>query len=167
MKKILLLLTLIPLVAFSQEFAYKNKELSPEARAADLISRMTADEKIMQLQCMWRDKEKVFTNGNFDESKARELLKNGIGQLARLNEDMRPDATGYHPTLYPRQAAELYNRVQKFFIEETRLGIPVISHEEGLHGQQAVDATNFPVPVGLASSWNENLISDVYTCVAR
>jgi beta-glucosidase len=170
MKKNLITLVFIgmmPFVAYSQEYAYRNKNLSPEVRAKDLIGRMTLDEKIMQLQCMWGDKEKIFTNGNFDESKARELLKNGIGQLARLNEDKGPEATGYHPTLHPRQAAELYNRVQKFFIEETRLGIPIISHEEGLHGQQAVDATNFPVPIGLASSWNENLIDDVYTCVAK
>ncbi|MDR0748712.1 MAG: glycoside hydrolase family 3 C-terminal domain-containing protein [Tannerellaceae bacterium] len=171
MKKVILMLLfigLMPFIAYPQGYAYKNRTLSPEARAKDLIGRMTLDEKIMQLQCMWRDKTEFFTNGEFDEAKARKALKNGIGQLARLNEDLHPAvAHEYHPTLPPRQAAELYNKVQKFFMEETRLGIPVISHEEGLHGQQAADATNFPVPIGLASSWNEHLIGDIYTCVAK
>jgi beta-glucosidase len=48
--------------------------------------------------------------------------------------------------IIPRQAAELYNKIQHFFVEKTRLGIPVMVHEESLHGQQTQDATNFPVP---------------------
>jgi beta-glucosidase len=140
----------MPLIAYSQDYAYKNRTLSPEARAKDLIDRMTLDEKIMQLQCMWRDKTEVFTNGDFDEAKARKVLKNGIGQFARLNENLHPDvAREYHPTLHPRQAAELYNKVQKFFIEETRWGIPVISHEEGLHGNRPQMQQIFPYPSDL------------------
>jgi beta-glucosidase len=165
---ILLFTGYMPLIAYPQDYAYRNSRLSPEVRAEDLINRMTLDEKIMQLQCMWGDKAEVFTDGDFDAAKARKILKNGIGQLARLNENLHPAFAGeHHPTLHPRQAAELYNKVQRFFIEETRLGIPVISHEEGLHGQQAADATNFPVPIGLASSWNEPLIGEVYACVAK
>lgn len=151
----------------AQLLPYKDKTLSPEVRTKDLIGRMTLDEKIMQLQCRWTDKKKFFTNGDFDETKASPLLKNGLGEMARLNEDLGPNAKGYHATLHPRQAAELYNKVQRFFIEKTRLGIPVLIHEEGLHGQQAKDATNFPVPIGLACSWNEELISKVYGCVAK
>src|SRR5574344_2317387 len=125
----------------AQLLPYKDKTLSPEVRTKDLIGRMTLDEKIMQLQCRWADKKKFFTNGDFDETKASPLLKNGLGEMARLNEDLGPNAKGYHATLHPRQAAELYNKVQRFFIEKTRLGIPVLIHEEGLHGQQAKDAT--------------------------
>jgi beta-glucosidase len=167
MKKQLLILCMIPLVAFSQRPAYKNENLAPEVRAKDLISRMTLAEKVAQLQCMWKDKLKIFTDGKFDEEKAAKVLKNGIGTLARLNEDQSPGATGYHPTLPAKEAAVQYNEVQRFFVEKTRLGIPVISHEEGLHGQQAADATNFPVPIALASSWNEDLVYDVYRCVAK
>ncbi len=154
----------------SKQPDYKNKNLSPEKRAHDLLRLMTLDEKIMQMQCMWRGetgKSVLFTNGEFDVEKARKALPNGIGFLARLNEDMGPDAVGPHPTLIPKEAAIQYNKIQKFFVEETRLGIPVISHEEGLHGQQAQDATNFPVPIGMASSWNEELISEVFSIVAK
>ncbi|HEY0356211.1 MAG TPA: glycoside hydrolase family 3 N-terminal domain-containing protein, partial [Flavisolibacter sp.] len=102
-------------------------------------------------------------DGDFDSVKALSALKNGLGELARLNENAGPNSYGYHP----RQAAELYNKIQRFFIERTRLGIPVMVHEESLHGQQTQDATNFPIPIGLASSWNENLMTEIYTLVAE
>ena len=146
---------------------YQNPKLSPEERAEDLLSRMTLDEKVAQLQCMWFDKQAIFTNGKFDEKKAAQVLKNGLGQFARLNEDLRPNLSGYHNTLHPRQGAELYNQIQKFFLTKTRLGIPVMSHEEGLHGQQSKDATSFPVPIAMASSWNPDLVGRCYGAVAR
>jgi beta-glucosidase len=147
---------------FSQ--AYKNKNLSPEARAKDLLGRMTLDEKVMQTQCLWIQKSRILdANGDFDESKAKEALKNGLGELGRLNENAGPNSYGYHP----RQAAELYNKIQRYFVEKTRLGIPVMTHEESLHGQQTQDATNFPIPIGLASTWNENLVTEIFNNVAE
>lgn len=53
---------------YAQLLPYKNKALSPEQRAKDLLSRMTLDEKIMQLQCIWSQKADIFTNGVFDET---------------------------------------------------------------------------------------------------
>ncbi|WP_319232003.1 glycoside hydrolase family 3 N-terminal domain-containing protein [Draconibacterium orientale] len=155
---------------FAQKPLYKNSKLSPEERAADLLELMTLDEKIAQMQCMWRgepSKKELFPNGEFSPDKAREILPNSIGSLARINEDLGPDATGAHPTLSPKDAAEQYNKVQKYFVEETRLGIPVLIHEEGLHGQQAEDATSFPAPIALASSWNEDLLTDIFTIVGK
>jgi beta-glucosidase len=149
---------------FAQQPAYKNKILSPQARAKDLLARMTLDEKIMQTQCLWSEKSKIFTSsGDFDEVKATNILKNGLGELARLNEDKGPNTYGYHPKV----AADLYNKIQHYFVEKTRLGIPVMTHEESLHGQQTQDATNFPVPIGLASTWNENLLTEIFTNVAE
>jgi beta-glucosidase len=144
--------------------AYKNKKLSPEVRAKDLVGKMTLDEKLMQLQCLWIQKSKIIDiNENFDEAKAQDILKNGLGELARLNEKGGITGPGHHP----KDQAILYNRIQKYFVEKTRLGIPVMVHEESLHGQQATDATNFPVPMGLASTWNESLIIEVFTNVAE
>jgi beta-glucosidase len=167
MKKILLVLLVacsFELAAFSQLPAYKNKNLSPELRAKDLLSRMSLDEKCMQTQCLWIQKSTILnSNGEFDEAKAEKVIKNGLGELARLNENAGPNSYGYHP----KQAAELYNKIQHFFIEKTRLGIPVMVHEESLHGQQTQDATNFPVPIGLASTWNENLMTEIYINVAE
>jgi beta-glucosidase len=144
--------------------AYKNKTLSPEARAKDLLGRMTVDEKLMQTQCFWIQKSRILnSSGDFDETKAAAALKNGLGELGRLNEQAGPNSLGYHP----REAAILYNKIQKFFVEKTRLGIPVMVHEESLHGQQTQDATNFPIPIGLASTWNENLMTEIYSKVAE
>jgi beta-glucosidase len=152
------------LVPFAQIPSYKNKNLSPEVRAKDLLSRMTLDEKAMQTQCLWIQKSRILnSSGDFDEQKAAAVLKNGLGELGRLNENAGPNSAGYHP----KQAATLYNKIQKFFIEKTRLGIPVMVHEESLHGQQTQDATNFPIPIGLASSWNEDLMTGIYTNVAQ
>ncbi|HNU87004.1 MAG TPA: glycoside hydrolase family 3 N-terminal domain-containing protein, partial [Ferruginibacter sp.] len=60
-----------------------------------------------------------------------------------------------------------YNKIQRYFVEKTRLGIPVMTHEESLHGQQTQDATNFPIPIALASTWNENLMTEIFTNVAE
>jgi beta-glucosidase len=150
--------------AYAQLLPYKNKALSPEVRAKDLLKRMTLDEKLMQTQCLWIQKSTILTpDGDFDETKAAQAVKYGLGELARLNEDAGANSYGYHPA----KAAALYNKVQKFFIEKTRLGIPVMVHEESLHGQQTQDATNFPIPIGLASTWNENLMTEIYTKVAE
>ncbi|HEY8689584.1 MAG TPA: glycoside hydrolase family 3 N-terminal domain-containing protein [Chitinophagaceae bacterium] len=151
-------------VTYAQQPVYKNKNLSPEARAKDLLARMTLDEKAMQTQCLWIQKSQILnSNGDFDEAKAAKNVKNGLGELARLNEEAGPNSYGYHP----KQAAQLYNKIQHFFIEKTRLGIPVMVHEESLHGQQTQDATNFPIPIGLASTWNENLMTEIFTNVAE
>ncbi|WP_318350357.1 hypothetical protein [Aquipluma nitroreducens] len=81
----LFLLVLISIWAFSQAVDYKNKNLSPEERTKDLLARMTLDEKIMQLQCIWQTKSTVFTNGDFDLVKAKKVLKNGLGEIAALS----------------------------------------------------------------------------------
>lgn len=163
------MLLLVPFVGYAQSLPYKNSELSSEARTLDLMKRMTIDEKIAQLQCEWLvAKTQVMTDGKFDEKKATARWSNGIGELARLNEDLTiTSREQFGRTLTPRQGAELYNQMQRFFMEQTRLGIPVISHEECLHGQQSKDATNFPVPIALASSWDEELLNEIYTAVAR
>lgn len=152
------------LISNAQQPVYKNKNLSPEVRAKDLLQRMTLDEKLMQTQCLWIQKSRILNEqGDFDEAKAVIALKNGMGELGRLNENAGPNSYGYHP----KQAAELYNKIQRFFVEKTRLGIPVMTHEESLHGQQTQDATNFPIPIGLASTWNENLMTEIFTKVAK
>lgn len=158
------LLQITSLFAIGQQPAYKNKRLSPEARAKDLLSKMTLDEKIMQTQCFWGSKSLIFdATGDFDEAKAATVLKNGLGELGRLNENKGQNSMGHHPS----DAARLYNKIQRFFVEKTRLGIPVMVHEESLHGQQTQDATNFPIPMALASSWNEGLMTEIFSNVAE
>ena len=149
---------------FAQQPIYKNKNLMPDVRAKDLLKKMTVDEKLMQLQCLWIQKSRILNDkGEFDEVKAKNALKNGLGELARLNENAGPNSLGYHP----KKAAELYNKIQHYFVDKTRLGIPVMTHEESLHGQQTQDATNFPIPIALASSWDESLMTEIFTNVAE
>lgn len=149
------------LVEREERVAYKNPHLAVEARTADLIGRMTLEEKVSQLLCIWqRKKEMLFdANGILDVDTMRRELKHGIGQIARLS-----DTSG---GLSPRQMAELANRLQKYFVEETRLGIPVMIHEECLHGLAAREATSYPQPIGLASTFDPELVEQVYAAIAE
>lgn len=146
---------------------YKDAARTPEERVADLLPRMTLEEKVAQLKCIWNTRMSLYdADGKINKEKWDAQFKNGLGEWARMSED-KSSIRNMMRSFTPRQAAELYNSVQKYFLEETRLGIPVLVHEEGLHGAQSNWATHFPVPLGLASSWDEDLFTDVYTIVAR
>jgi beta-glucosidase len=141
---------------------YKNARLPVERRVSDLLGRMTLEEKVAQLVCLWGERPQVkpqtdfsTDRGDFSPEKARVVLKNGIGQIARQRE--RKD---------PREAARFANALQKWLVENTRLGIPAIFHDEILHGLMAPKATSFPTPIALASSWDTELVSRVFTAAA-
>ncbi|MCX6004658.1 MAG: glycoside hydrolase family 3 C-terminal domain-containing protein [Chloroflexi bacterium] len=126
---------------------YLDPGKSPDKRAKDLLSRMTLDEKIAQLGGVWA--MELLDNRKFSPEKARVLIKDGIGQV---------DRAGVGTTLEPQEIAAYTNSVQKFLIENTRLGIPALIHEECLNGFAAKGATIFPQAIGLASSWDVDLI---------
>jgi len=140
---------------------YKNPDLSTDGRVADLLSKMTLNEKVAQMLCIWGEKQTIFYDEeeNFDLNKIRLQFKDGLGQIGRLS-----DTNG---GLKPIEMAELANTLQKLFVEETRLGIPLIFHEECLHGLPAIDATSYPQPIGLASTFNPSLIEEIYTAIAE
>lgn len=140
---------------------YKNPELSVDERVADLLGRMTIEEKVAQMLCIWGEKKSILLDeeGNFSLNNLELHLKNGLGQMARLSD------TGNG--LGPVDMAELANILQKFFVEDTRLGIPVIFHEECLHGLAAKEATSYPQPIGLASTFNPDLIEEIYSAIAE
>jgi len=69
--------------------------------------------------------------------------------------------------LSPRATAELTNAIQKFFIGNSRLGIPVIFHEECLHGHAAIGATSFPQPIALGGTFDPALIESLYAMTAK
>jgi beta-glucosidase len=142
--------------------AYLDRSLSTKKRVKDLLSRMTLEEKAAQMMCVWQQKADTLLNaqGRFDLQKARASFKsgNGIGQVGRPS-----DAAG---GLSARATADLTNEIQKFFLEESRLGIPVIFHEECLHGHAAIDSTSFPQPIGLAATFNPELVEKLFTMTA-
>lgn len=115
-----------------------------------LVDEMTFDEKLAQLGCVWSTQ--LVDDSGFSHSAARRLLSNGTGQVARV-----AASTG----LRPQGLAVFANEIQRFLIEETRLGIPAVIHEESVAGFCARDAVQFPQAIGLASSWDTDLLHEV------
>lgn len=142
---------------------YKNRALPPAKRVKDLLSRMTLEEKAAQMMCVWQKKSETLVDaeGNFNLRKARAAFKHGHG----LGQVGRPSDAGKGKNA--REMAELTNAIQKFFIENSRLGIPVMFHEECLHGHAGVGSTSFPQPIGLGATFNPDLVEWLYTMTAE
>ena len=142
---------------------YKNPQLPAAQRVKDLLSRMTLEERAAQMMCVWQKKSETLVDaeGNFDLRKAKIAFKHGHG----LGQVGRPSDAGKGKNA--RQMAELTNAIQKFFLEHSRLGIPVMFHEECLHGQVAIDGTSFSQPIGLAATFNPALVEQLYTMTAE
>jgi beta-glucosidase len=149
--------------------AYKNPRTPAGRRVKDLLARMTLEEKAAQMMCVWQEKaaKLVDAKGNFDIAKARAAFKKGLG----LGQVGRPSDAGSDPATpangkNARGMAELTNAIQKFFLEHSRLGIPVLFHEECLHGHAAKDGTSFPQPIGLGATFNPLLVEQLYAMAA-
>jgi beta-glucosidase len=142
--------------------AYKNPAVSSARRVKDLLSRMTLEEKAAQMLCVWQEKAQklVDEKGNFDLAKAKKAFRDrrGLGQVGRPS-----DAGGGKKA---RAMAELTNAIQKFFLENSRLGIPVMFHEECLHGHAAPDGTSFPQPIALGATFNPDLVECLFAMTA-
>ncbi len=142
---------------------YKTPKASVSRRVKDLLARMTLAEKAAQMMCVWQRKAEMLVDdeGNFDPARAAVHFKDGhgLGQVGRPS-----DAAG---GLTPRKTAELTNAIQKFFVENSRLGIPVFFHEECLHGHAALRSTSFPQPIGLGATFNPEMVEALYTMTAE
>lgn len=136
---------------------YKDSSKTFEERTNDLISRMTLEEKIAQLQCTWAGFKETFnTDNSIDFQKVKEAYPHGISQIGRISTNRNA-----------KEMAEAVNAIQKYFIENTRLGIPVLFHEEGLHGIMANEGVSFPQPIAIACSWNPALAQKTYEHTAK
>jgi len=111
---------------------------------------MTLEEKLAQLGAVWS--QAVMEGARFSEAKARRVLARGTGHVTRI-------AT--QTLLGPRETARLANGIQRFLLEHTRLGIPAIVHEESCAGFTARGATQFPQAIGLASTWEPELVEQM------
>ena len=147
---------------------YRDRHAPIAARVRDLLARMTLEEKAAQLRCMWGTKPQFLdANGNFSPARAGSVLTNGIGQIARPSDYRGYPRFDSAPFRTIENTVALVNAIQRFLVERTRLGIPALFHEEAAHGLLAGDATIFPVPPALASSWDLGLVEDVFTVAAR
>jgi beta-glucosidase len=126
--------------------AYRDLSLGVGERIADLLGRMSLDEKLAQLGSAW-----VFqlaSGPQLDGDKAADVLRHGLGQVTRISGAS---------SLGARDAAGLANAVQRHLVESTRLGIPAVVHEEICSGMMARGSTIFPQAIGVASSWDPSL----------
>jgi len=153
-------ITLLSISAKSQEIpTYKNPHLPIETRVQDLVSQMTPEEKFWQL---------FMIPGNLDSGK--EKYGNGIFGFqvsAKGDSNAAGQILDYSQTLPAYNMAKKVNSIQKYFLEETRLGIPIIPFEEALHGLIGEGATVFPQAIGLAATWDTNLMHQIATAIAH
>lgn len=139
---------------------YKNSAQPIEGRVADLLGRMSIEEKIAQMHAFWlllsEDGRHAVRSDEFtgadDAGQLKEKLSFGLGQITRPLGSRPVDAAS---------GVRALNRLQKFLVEETRLGIPVISHEECLSGIMAQGGTLFPSSLAFGATFDPDLIEEV------
>jgi beta-glucosidase len=139
---------------------YKNPKLPIEQRVEDLLARMTPEEKFWQCFMIPGEvkpgEEAKYTHGIFGfQVSAAGANSNAAGQMLQ-----------YNATEGARQLAEKINRNQRYFIEQSRLGIPIIAFDEALHGLVRGGATAFPQSIGLAATWDTALVANVANAIA-
>ncbi len=117
---------------------------------------MTREEKISQLSGVMH--LSLIGAGGLDPARLALLLVEGIGHIS---------APGMFGAKAPPELAKMTNSIQRFLVEETRLGIPAICHNEASNGVVAPGFTNFPTPIGLAATWNPALVEDLSALTAR
>lgn len=140
------------------EQKYRNANLGTDERVSDLLALMSVEEKVAQLHGIWTSDLIDMETKQFQPDKAREAIPHGTGHVTRI---------GTVSMLPPQQSAELANRIQRHLIEETRLGIPAIVHEETCAGYLAKEATTFPQSIGLAATWEPALVEEMAATIRR
>ena len=134
---------------------YKNAALPLKIRVKDLLKRMTIEEKTAQLMGLWNGGVEDFKPEIFDDPvKMKEIF--GLG------------CHSVHPAPFGiKETVRLRNRIQKYLVEETRLGIPALFVDEGQHGMMRPESTVFPQAIGMACSWDTGLFEKIYSVVAH
>lgn len=142
------------------KFPYLNPECDIETRVIDLLGRMTATEKYAQMHAFWlvlsaegdhTERTDIIDEvmGATKNNSVISRLINGIGQITR--------PLGTH-IVKAREGVRALNRLQKSLVEDSRLGIPAMFHEECLVGLLCQDATLFPSPLNYAATWDPSLV---------
>ncbi|AIM35811.1 glycosyl hydrolase family 3 [Sphingobacterium sp. ML3W] len=153
----------------AQQIPYKNSNLPVENRVQDLLGRMTTDEKVGQLSKLlgWEMYEKGPAGVGVSAKLKKAVKEQHIGLLwATLRADPWTQKTLLNG-LSPVEAARATNAIQRYMLDSTRLGIPLLLSEEAPHGHMAIGATVFPTAIGQASTWNPALIEQMAGTIAK
>lgn len=138
---------------------YKRPELPTEVRVKDLLKRMTPEEKFWQL---------FMIPGDLGNNPAQ--YKNGIFgfqvNTVQQQQGAAAQILNYKAGQTGKQTLEKINAIQKYFVEQTRLGIPIIAFDEALHGLVRYEATSFPQSIALAATWDTIIVNKVAACIA-
>ncbi|WP_338243494.1 glycoside hydrolase family 3 N-terminal domain-containing protein [Aurantiacibacter hainanensis] len=161
-------------LAFAQAAPlYKDARAPIPARVADLLARMTLAEKIAQIRTAWVGKGDMIDQLDFVPERASQAFPDGIGHVTRPSDKRGvPGITGAAGGTAarwrtPAQTVEFINALQRWALEDTRLGIPVLLHEESLHGYMATEATMFPQALAMAGTFDTDLMRRVQSVTAR
>lgn len=152
----------------AQQLPYKNSTLPIEKRVSDLLGRMTVEEKVGQLSKLlgWDMYSKSGKKVTISNKLRKAVKEQHIGLLwATLRADPWTQKTLLNG-LSPVEAARATNAIQRYMVDSTRLGIPLLLSEEAPHGHMAIGATVFPTAIGQASTWSPQLIQDMASTIA-
>lgn len=152
---------------------YRDAAAPIPLRVADLMARMTLEEKIAQIRTAWAAKAAMIDGLAFNPAKASAAFPDGIGHVTRPSDKRGvPGITGAAGGTAarwrtPTETVAFINALQRWAVKDTRLGIPVLLHEESLHGYMATEATMFPQAIALAGSFDLKLMRRVQSVIAR
>lgn len=164
-----IILSLCSAASWAQKMPYKDPTLPINERVADLLGRMTLAEKIGQLRCTlaWNYYELKGNKPVPSEQFKKDLREGHIGMLwATYRADPWTQKT-LDNGLNPERAAAAGNALQRYAIENTRLGIPLFLAEEAPHGHMAIGTTVFPTGLALAATWSEETLKRVGQVIGK
>lgn len=142
--------------------AYENPSLDIDVRVEDLLQQMTVDEKTCQLATLYGYK-KVLTDSLPTPDWKNRVWKDGIANIDEQLNGYRSEVLSWPPGDH----AKAINEIQKWFVEETRLGIPVDFTNEGIYGACFTGATLFPAQIGVGSTWDRSLVASIGEITSR
>ena len=146
---------------------FENPKAPIESRVMDLLSQMTLAEKTCQMATLYGS-GRVLRDSLPTPQWKQEIWKDGIANIDEQLNGLGRGRKAYPELIYPfSNHAEAINRIQRWFVEETRLGIPVDFSNEGIHGLNHWMATPLPAPIGIGSTWNKSLVHQAGTIVGK
>lgn len=146
---------------------YEDQRAAIDKRVADLLSQMNVEEKTCQMATLYGF-GRVLKDEQPTASWKDEIWKDGIANIDEMLNGLVNNPKAKTPYSYPfSKHATAIDNIQRWFIEETRLGIPVDFTNEGIHGLNHEKATPLPAPIGIGSTWNKNLVNQAGKIVGR